>query len=309
MPKPTRQTTVTEVREAGVVGLYVCPADGGPFRSIVAVGGSGGGLGPTLGWAPALASEGFAVLALAYFGGEGLPPALMNIEVEVVERAVRWLRENGKVAGDAVAAMGISRGSELALLASVLVEGVRPVVAFAPSGISWSGIGPMGPLDAPAWTFRGDAIPYASMGTPPPELRRPPAPDAPPLALRPMFEAALAEPALWQDAEIAVERVKGPVMLVSGEDDAMWPSTTMATMIERRASDRGRANSVVHLHYPDAGHTAGGVPGLPADTEVLHPLTGGHYALGGTLSGNAAARAESWPHVVRFLKDALGASS
>jgi dienelactone hydrolase len=229
----------------------------------------------------------------------------VNIEVEVVERAVRWLRDNGDVDGDDVAVMGISRGSELALLATVLLDGVGPVVAFAPSGISWSGLGPAGPVDAPAWTFRGDAIPYAAMGERPPELRRPPEPGAPALALRPMFEAILEHPARWRDAEIAVERAKGPVLLVSGEDDAMWPSTTMATMVERRAAERGFAHEVVHLHYPDAGHTGAGVPDFPAETEVLHPLTGGHYALGGTKAGNAAAREESWPQVVRFLRDAL----
>ncbi len=87
----------------------------------------------------------------------------------------------------------------------------------------------------------------------------------------------------------------------------MWPSTRMAGMIERRATERGAAHSVVHLHYPDAGHASGGVPGFPAETQVLHPLTGGFYALGGTLEGNQAARSHSWPQVLTFLADALHA--
>lgn len=296
---------LTEIDTNGLFGLYARPPGGGPFPAVVAFGGSGGGLGPTAGWAPALASRGFAVLAIAYFAGPGLPEALVNIEVEVVERAVTWLRDTSAADGDTVGVIGISRGSELALLASVLLDGVGPVVAFAPSGIAWSGIASAGPVDLPAWTYRGDAIPFARTAAAPPEFLRPPAPDALPLALRPIFEAALADPALWRDAEIAVEAAKGPILLVSGQDDAMWPATTMATMIERRAADRAFGHQVVHLHYPDAGHTAGGVPGHPAETEVRHPLTGGYYALGGTYAGNAAAREDSWPRVVSFLTHAL----
>jgi dienelactone hydrolase len=304
-PADEAQVAPTAVDVSGVFGLYACPSGPGPFPGVVAFGGSGGGLGPTVGWAPALASRGFAVLAIAYFAAPGLPQALIQVEVEAVERAVSWLRGTGVVEGDTVGVIGMSRGSELALLASALLDGVGPVVAFAPSGISWSGIGPAGPVDSPTWTFRGEPIPYARMAAAPVEFLRPPTPDAPPLAMRPMFEAALADPRVWRDAEIAVEAAKGPILLVSGEDDAMWPATTMAAMIERRAADRAFGHRVVHLHYPDAGHTAGGVPGHPAETEVRHPLTGGYYALGGTHAGNAAAREDSWPRVVSFLTDAL----
>jgi hypothetical protein len=36
-------------------------------------------------------------------------------------------------------------------------------------------------------------------------------------------------------------------------------------------------------------------------------MTGGYYSFGGTRAGNAAARAQSWPQVVAFLRDALPA--
>jgi dienelactone hydrolase len=150
---------VVEVSTAGLSGLFARPGGGGEVPSIVAFGGSSGGLGPSEGWARALAQEGFAVLAIAYFAGPGLPSALEWIEVETVERAAAWLRSEGHVADGPVGVMGISRGSELALLASVLVDAVGPVVAFAPSGLSWSALGPQGPFDAPAWTFRGEPSP------------------------------------------------------------------------------------------------------------------------------------------------------
>lgn len=297
----TVNVKITEINEAGVVGMFACPETAGPWPTVVAFSGSSGGLGPAAGWAPALASEGFAVLAVAYFGAPGLPSALVDIEVEVVERAVNWLFAGGHVAGENVGVMGISRGSELALLAGVHLERVGPIVALAPSGISWCGLGPNGPVDSAAWTFRGESIPYAATigGAAPPTVT------AGPVALRPMFDAALATPANWDYAEIPVERASASILLVSGEDDAMWPSTPMAELIARRAIKCGFAHRVVHLHYADAGHTGAGVPDFPGETTVHHPLTGVTYALGGTLEGNAAARTDSWPRIVDFLQAEL----
>lgn len=297
-------TVVTEVREAGVWGFFARPAGRGPFPGVVAFGGSGGGLGPAAAWAPLLASHGFAVLAIAYFGIAGLPPSLVGIEIEVVERAVRWLRDRSDVAPDTVAVMGQSRGSELALLASALVDGVGPVVAFAPSGVSWGGLDAGGPVDAPAWTFRGDAIPYAGIGA---AARPGVVPTDDPLALRPAFVSALEDEAAVHRAEIPVERAKGPILMVSGDEDAMWPSVAMGQIVERRAVEHGLPHPVVHLCYPDAGHVCAGVPGTPIMTEVRHPITGGFYSFGGTRAGNARARADSWPQVLAFLRTALPA--
>jgi hypothetical protein len=57
----------------------------------------------------------------------------------------------------------------------------------------------------------------------------------------------------------------------------------------------------------DGGHTSAGVPGTPVVTEARrHPLTGASYSFGGTRAGNAHARADSWPRVVAFLREALG---
>jgi len=294
----TVAVNITEINEPGVVGLFAHPDADGPWPAVVAFGGSGGGLGPAAGWAPALASEGFAVLAVAYFAAPGLPSALVDIEVEVVERAVTWLLARGHVAGNAVGVMGASRGSELALLAGVLLDHVGPIVALAPSGISWCGLDAIGPVDAPAWTFRGEPIPYVAMagGAAPSTVT------AGPVALRPMFEAVLAAPRNWAHAEIPAERASGSILLVSGEDDAMWPSTPMAELIARRATSCGFSHQVVHLHYPGAGHAGGGVPDSIGETTVHHPLTGVTYALGGTVEGNAAARADSWPQIVDFLR-------
>lgn len=113
-----------------------------------------------------------------------------------------------------IAVIGMSRGSELALLAGALLEPIGPVVVFAPSGICWAGLGAHGPVGAPAWRFSGNDIPCTGMhpgGLPLPR----PASKAP-VVLRPFYEAFLGDRDIIRAAEIPVEQVKGPVLMVSG---------------------------------------------------------------------------------------------
>lgn len=292
-------TTVAEVREPGVWGLFARPAGPGPFPAVIAFAGSSGGLAAAAAWAPVLASHGIAALAIAYFGVPGLPETLVRIDIEVVGRAADWLLRRPDVADREIAVMGMSRGSELALLAGALLEPIGPVVAFAPSGVCWAGLGPHGPVGAPAWRFGGEDIPCA--GVVPGGLPLPAAASGSAIALRPYYDAFLADQAMIRAAEIPVEQVNGPILMVSGEADAMWPATDMAQIAEHRAAERGFPCQLTHLSYPGAGHLCGGVPATPVATKVRHPLTGQVYSLGGTAAANARARADSWPRVLQLL--------
>lgn len=295
--------TVEVVRDDKVWGLFARPAGDGPFPGLVTFAGSGGGLGAAAGWAPLLASRGFATLAIAYFGVQGLPASLVGIDVALVERACDWLRQRGDVSKGGVGVMGISRGSELALLAGVLLPDVRAVVGFSPSGIAWGGLDEGGPVAAPAWTYGGDMIPYLPIGDEALVTATRAAPPGP-VALRSAFESSLSRLDITDPAVIPVERSHGPILLVSGDADAMWPSVEMARVAERRAAEYG-STGVSHLVYPDAGHVCAGVPGLPVITEVQHSLTGGYYSFGGSRAANARARSDSWPRVIAFLRSAL----
>jgi dienelactone hydrolase len=291
--------TMQVIDENGVRGMFCRPRGAGPFPGVIAFGGSGGGLGPAAAWAPVLASRGLAVLAVSYFGTPGLPAALVDIEIEVAERAAKWLLARSDVAGTTVNAIGQSRGSELALLAGALLPEVHAVVGIAPSGISWAGLDAGGPCDRPAWTFRGKPLPYLPIGDEA-KIRHTSQATGGPVALRPAFDRALRHLPVDHDAVIPVEQIGGPVLLISGRDDTMWPSTPMSEIAERRAAFTG-SRAVLHLSYEDAGHMVAGVPGLPVVIDSHHPLTGGHYSFGGTRAGNARSRSDSWPTIVTHL--------
>ena len=90
-------------------------------------------------------------------------------------------------------------------------------------------------------------------------------------------------------ATIAVERVAGPILLVSGVEDTVWASSLFAEQIAKRR--RAYRKSVTSLVFQAAGHAVGTViPNLPVGTQ------------GGTREGDARARARAWPAVLRLLK-------
>lgn len=100
-------------------------------------------------------------------------------------------------------------------------------------------------------------------------------------------------------ARIAVENIGGPVFLVGGGDDQLWPSALSVTSMAKRMRDHGRRD-VTALNYARAGHGAGAiVPNLPTAPTINSRY--GFLFLGGTPAADAAARADSWPKLLAFL--------
>jgi dienelactone hydrolase len=297
---PTTQQI--EVAAGALRGLAFVPAGAGPFPAVLLLSGSGGGITSVQCSAALLAGRGFATLALAYFSYADLPADLTNIPLEYFAAGLDWLRANVPTTGR-VAIMGESRGGELALLlGSAYPSEVAAVVAMVPSGVVWGGLARdrSAPPSA-AWTRGGQPLP-AMPGRSAPEKEPPQREGA--LVLTPSFEAALAAagPDALTAAEIPVERCAGPVLLLSGEDDALWPSVTLADIAVQRARRYGAAHPVRHVSYPQAGHAFGRPAGFPVPASAVHPITGEHIAYGGSAAGNARANVCSWQEIIGFLQ-------
>lgn len=295
--------TKADVRDGGIVGVYFRPSGDGRFPAVMTFGGSGGGLMGADTTAALLASHGFASLAIAYFAMPGLPLGLRSIPLEYLRTGITWLLARDEVAGPHAGVLGTSRGGELALLLGATFEEVGAVVSRAPSHVVWAGFGPGSDGDTPSWTHHGEPVPWMHED----DRNR----DAwaavnasRPVALTPGFLAELEDDDAVAAAEIAVERTNGPILLVSGEDDAMWPSSRMGELAEKRAADNG-FDRIVHLRYAGAGHGCGREPGLPTMLQSVHPVDGELYAFGGTAKGNADAQADSWQRTLSFLREAL----
>jgi dienelactone hydrolase len=259
------------LRTAGFYGEFFSAASAPERRpALLVLGGSEGGLSGTL-VAALLAAHGYPALVLAYFNAPGLPAQLLDIPLEYFARALRWLRAQPQVDPGHVLTLGVSRGSEAALLLGVYYPHlVNGVIGSVPSDVA---ICSYPSCSGPAWTLRGRPLPYT-------------------------FQFDNPHPVDDPAAVIPVERIRGPVFLDCGGADAVWVSCPYARAIMTRLAAHHDAYQHVLLAYPAAGHGAGSlVPYEP----VADTVTPGVNLSGRKPDANPDADAALWPRLLRFL--------
>jgi dienelactone hydrolase len=290
--------TRTDVRDDGLHATFFAPPGAGPFPTIMLVSGSGGGLSEPQ--AALYASRGYCALALAYFRAGHLPADLIRIPLEYFETALAWLTARPEVDAGRLAVGGASRGGELSLLLASRYPVFRAVVATVPSAIVYGGVGGSegGHLE-PAWTHGGEGVPFLrSRPANAPEYT---AEEGVPFALTPVFLRGLEDADARRAAAIPVERINGPVLAISGRDDAMWPSSLYSEMVMERLAEHRHPYPDQHLAYEGVGHVIG-QPWVPTTvTASVHPVTRTLFAYGGEPKASAHARADAWSKILDFL--------
>jgi dienelactone hydrolase len=300
----------TEVADHGLVGALFHPADDGPWRGVMQLGGAEGGM--HVDDAALLAAHGFTVLALAYFGMPGLPPTLRCIPVEYFGQALDFLRTHPKVAPGGITVMGVSKGSEAALLTGATYpDAVRSVISVVGSAVHTQGISQdintgsvLEILQTPvaSWTYQGHDLPYLPCVVTP-KLRAALAAGDPysiGWAFPDLSDAAGVEPAM-----IPVDRISGPVLLLSTGDDEGYGAAYHEVAISRLR------HPARHVVYERAGHPIAGPPHRPtpragpphrptARTDTRGPDM--EFLQSGIPAADAAARVGAWREVREFLQ-------
>lgn len=269
---PAGAEGAVEVDEEGLVGRFFHPAEASsePAPAVIVIGGSEGGLSPYGDLtASVLASHGYAALNLAYWGTAGLPDVFENLPLEYFGAAIGWLQRHPAVDPERIAIHGTSRGGEGALLIGSYYPQIKAVISNGGSGLVQPA--PWSATPVPAWTWGGEPLPFVGM-------------------------PGWTEEDITQ-VEIPVERIDGPVLLIAGDADGLWP----ASWFSRFALDRLRKHDHPWadqlLRYPGAGHGIG-VPYQP-----VAPSLGSYFGLelGGDAHSNAIANASSWPAILATL--------
>lgn len=306
-PKVVR-TTVTD---NGLDGVFYADPSKGRQPVIVAFGGSEGGLWSGEGDAAFWSSRGYAVLGLAYFAKGSLPPNLAKIPLEYFEKAFTWLDSRPEVDATRLAVMGVSRGGELALLLGATFPRIKAVVANVPSAVSWGAPTASSAAETASWMWRGTDLPWVPYAIDVAEGERKISDGTIAKSARPQFEAALSRASTEgiDAATFHVENTKGPILLIGGDDDQMWPSCTFVDMAMKRLTSAGHAAKYADnaVCYPESGHGSGGLPGVPTalDLALEHPLSGELLALGGNPRGIAHAQRDFLTRLNTFLENAL----
>ncbi len=278
------------VRSNGLVGTFYYPKAPGLYPSVIILDGPEGGLNETQ--AATLAAHGYVTLALAYSGVERLPRQLNKIPLEYFETAINWLQSQDMVAKDKIAVLGTSKGAELGLLLGANFPVIRAVVAYSPSAVVWQSPDSSNNTPASSWTYRGKQLPYLTFQNSLFSSLRSKIP----------YKESLNNKEAVQKATIPVEKINGPILLITGRDDQVWPSTQMAQSIIKRLKKNNHPYPDKHLSYREAGHIFK-LFYLPSST-FSKPKSN----FGGTLKSNYQAGWNSWEQVVRFLDKALKTS-
>ena len=258
-------------------GVLFLPAGEGKHPGVLVLGGSEGGT-PTrrAAW---LAGHGYAAFALCYFRCEGRPQELRDIALEYFGEALSWMRQRPEIGDAPLAVMGVSRGGELALQLGSMYPWIKAVVAYVPANVRYPSCCQM-PLGA-SWTWKGQALAWQG----------------------PREKLDAAE---MMRASIQVEHTQGPVLVIGGEDDGVWPSANMVDAVAARLRQNHFAHDVVVLKYAHAGHRAGMPEIIPAwHNGVPRPGVVRVTDYGGTPEGNAESSLDAIPKVLEFLEKSL----
>ena len=249
---PPEGVTRTDIRNDGLYAQLYTPKNAtGRVPAVILIDGSTPGLDGVSVLAAAYAREGVAALALAYFGETGLPSALTNIRLEYFDTAFATLRARPEIDPAKIGVLGVSRGSEAAFHLAARNPEIRAVVAVGPSAVVWQGYDPATPeATVPAWTASGQPVPFLMADA---SLYDPNGPQAP------MFVSALAKLGARTDVLLPIEQIGGPLLLMSGKDDQIWPSAAMAQSIEARLLNSGFAHDVETIVYAGSGHAVLGI--------------------------------------------------
>jgi dienelactone hydrolase len=260
-------------------GVLFVPDAPGPHPGVLVLGGSEGGMPSNKAiW---LASHGYAALALAYFHTQGLPAQLKDIPLEYFGEAIGWMMGHPEIDSEHMAVLGGSRGGELALQLGSMYPQLHAVVTYVPANVRVAAC--CDRSSAAAWTWKGQPLAYADPA-----------------------RNGLLNQLGNTVAAIAVEKTHGPILLISGEDDGVWPSSFMTQSVMDRLKQAHFAYAYQRLNYPHAGHRAGNPFIIPTwSSGVKQPISGEQLDYGGTPAGDAASTLDAIPKVLDFLRQSL----
>jgi len=289
-PPAAQEPQGAPVRDHGLVGTWFPPASGKRGPVLLVLGGSEGGEQGSKRIGAAFAAQGYGVLSLAWFKAPGLPEQLQEVPLEYFGKALDWLKTQPLADPGRVGLYGISKGGEAALLLASRRPEIKAVVAAVPSSVVWQGIN-FADYTSVKSSFSLGGKPVAYL---PYDMTQPF------VSVLDLYQRSLKTIAAHPDAVIPVERIAGPVLLLSAKSDTLWPSSEMADQVMARLDAKGFRHAHEHIAYPDAGH------GATVPTLAVSPANAGVHNMGGTETGNAFARSDAWARMMTFYRKALG---
>ncbi|MFC2156527.1 acyl-CoA thioester hydrolase/BAAT C-terminal domain-containing protein [Acidobacteriota bacterium] len=261
-----------------IVDAKYYPPSGEPANvAIMFLGGSEGGL-PNKD-VESYTSTGYPCFVVGYFGTENTPDHLEMIPLEYFEEAIKMFKSYPEVGDKKIVLFGGSKGGELALLLASRYEQIEGVIVRVPSSVVFQGIG--GPSSS--WSYKDQPVPYVPYYEP--------FDDSTVVNNQwiELYKLSLTQTEAVERAVIKVENINGPILILTGKEDRMWPSSQMGDMIIERLKENHFPHCYKHVAYENAGHS----------------LNEKGF-MGGTKEGNKKARIDYEKRISAFLNRLSG---
>ncbi|MFD3269422.1 acyl-CoA thioester hydrolase/BAAT C-terminal domain-containing protein [Paenibacillus dendritiformis] len=227
-----------------VVGRYFYPEGKSKLPAALVLTGSMGGTVWSMQTAAMLSSKGYAALSLAYMdyqGRWGLPDKFADIPLDYFSAALQWLKQRPETDETRTGIFGLSMGAQAALLlGSLHPTDMRAIIALMPSSHIFPGFSRKTVYPCSPWQSNDEPISFIPF--------REPAATVHDLYRKALETATAAEKQL---ARIRVENIRCPLLMMSTQKDAVWPSYEMCCAL----TETLRENSMVkHISFTDAEH-------------------------------------------------------
>jgi pimeloyl-ACP methyl ester carboxylesterase len=167
-------------------------------------------------------------LAVAYFGEEGVPKEVDRIALEGVHAAIIEAAKDPKINRDCIALVGGSKGAELALLMASRYSDIKSVVGIVPGNAVFAGHTSL--LNTSSFSSHGEQLPFVPVpwSAMPHLIKR---------DLRGAWDEMVKDEEAVAKAAITVEKINGPIFLLSATQDEFWPSAEMSEAMIRRLKE------------------------------------------------------------------------
>ena len=117
---------------------------------------------------------------------------------------------------------------------------------------------------------------------------------------RGVFERGLEGVAIQNRHAVELKNINGPVLLIGGEDDQVWPSCDFIDEAKKILAPMNRDSEFAC--FAEAGHGFG-LPGMSTiQRTVFQPFMGIQLAFGGTARASGEMNQAGWQKVLSFLK-------
>ena len=234
----------------GKVNVQLFLGSGQHQPLIVGIGGAEGGNTWTRGRWQAdrdkFIEQGYAFLAIGYFGMPGVPEKLDRISINAIHDAILRAADNPAIDKRCIAIIGGSKGAELALLLASRYKEIKAVVAFVPANAVFVGL--TNTMSTSSFSEHNKSLPFIPMTE-----------RAVPSLLagdkRRVFDLMMEDKSSVEKALIEVEKINGPIYFLSAVKDELWASKEMSDSMMIRLKEKKFLFHFEHLAI-DGSHTS-----------------------------------------------------